>query len=237
MKKLLLVGVALIQTIAHADMTLSERVKTLQPLDKLFPFQVKKKIRKQERTQEVNPNLPPSIDLRFRDTPVQQQTAQNCTAYGLVASMENLMDGRIKLSESDLWSKYEVGDIDTALKFASKSVALEDGTGNYHLVSYEDIGTDINKAKEALTNGNVVYLGFQVTQDVVNCEARPSIDSPLIEEGGHAVEVVGYQDDRFIIKNSWGAQCGDSGYQYIPFQYCIKNKMCVMYEIKSVSEN
>jgi C1A family cysteine protease len=40
-------------------------------------------------------------------------------------------------------------------------------------------------------------------------------------QGGHAVCIVGYDDDRklFKFKNSWGAIWGNRGYGYLPYDY------------------
>lgn len=40
-------------------------------------------------------------------------------------------------------------------------------------------------------------------------------------EGGHAILAVGYDNARrhFIIRNSWGAEWGDKGYGYLPYDY------------------
>ena len=35
--------------------------------------------------------------------------------------------------------------------------------------------------------------------------------------GGHAVSVVGYNEDGFLIKNSWGEDWGDFGYSILPY--------------------
>ncbi len=40
-----------------------------------------------------------------------------------------------------------------------------------------------------------------------------------IFDGGHAVSIVGYDDNGFIIKNSWGTEWGDKGYGWVSFDY------------------
>ena len=37
--------------------------------------------------------------------------------------------------------------------------------------------------------------------------------------GGHAVNIVGVDGDKFIIRNSWGSDWGDNGYAYLSFNY------------------
>ncbi|WP_019507844.1 C1 family peptidase [Pleurocapsa sp. PCC 7319] len=37
--------------------------------------------------------------------------------------------------------------------------------------------------------------------------------------GGHAIAIVGYSADRFIIRNSWGTSWGDQGYAYASYDY------------------
>ena len=40
--------------------------------------------------------------------------------------------------------------------------------------------------------------------------------------GGHAVCMVGYDADRFIVRNSWGTPWGDKGYGYATTAYATK---------------
>jgi hypothetical protein len=62
--------------------------------------------------------------------------------------------------------------------------------------------------------------------------------------GGHAITFVGYRLDpafegggAFLVKNSWGTDCGDRGYQWYPFGTCARRgHYCVMYKIGGVEE-
>lgn len=42
---------------------------------------------------------------------------------------------------------------------------------------------------------------------------------PKTARGGHAVAIVGYTKDRFIIRNSWGKTWGDEGFAYASMDY------------------
>lgn len=46
------------------------------------------------------------------------------------------------------------------------------------------------------------------------------IYKPETSRGGHAIALVGYTTDRFIVRNSWGTQrWGDKGFGYASFEY------------------
>jgi hypothetical protein len=42
---------------------------------------------------------------------------------------------------------------------------------------------------------------------------------PTTARGGHAVALVGYSPDRFIVRNSWGTNWGDGGFAYASYDY------------------
>ena len=42
---------------------------------------------------------------------------------------------------------------------------------------------------------------------------------PKTKHGGHAVALVGYTPDRFIVRNSWGTGWGDKGFAYASLAY------------------
>jgi C1A family cysteine protease len=45
---------------------------------------------------------------------------------------------------------------------------------------------------------------------------------PDTVRGGHAVALVGYTADRFIVRNSWGTAWGDKGYGYASYDYAFQ---------------
>lgn len=49
-------------------------------------------------------------------------------------------------------------------------------------------------------------------------------------DGGHAIAIVGYDKDYFIVRNSWGTQYGDCGYVYCSNAY-ITGSVCEAYGI------
>jgi C1A family cysteine protease len=52
-------------------------------------------------------------------------------------------------------------------------------------------------------------------------DSAGNLDSyqPKTKHGGHAVALVGYTPDRFIVRNSWGTDWGDNGFGYASLDY------------------
>jgi hypothetical protein len=70
-------------------------------------------------------------------------------------------------------------------------------------------------------NGPILTrLGVDKTwADATNNGGNLDTYQPGTIRGGHAVAVVGYTADRFIIRNSWGSEWGDQGYAYASEAY------------------
>ena len=69
-----------------------------------------------------------------------------------------------------------------------------------------------------------IYSSFESDQ-VMNTGIVPMPDTSTERYfGGHAVLIVGYDDTRqvLIVRNSWGAEWGDKGYFYLPYEYVTK---------------
>jgi len=96
----------------------------------------------------------------------------------------------------------------------------------YKVIEYHRI-TSLASLKAALAEGLPVVIGIDVyesfeSDDVDNTGIvpMPNTDTEQLL-GGHAVLVVGYDDDKsqLIVRNSWGYTWGDAGYFYLPYMY------------------
>lgn len=87
----------------------------------------------------------------------------------------------------------------------------------------------INSTKDIISSINAgcpVVTGMEVFGDFDNMgiNSDPIIPMPSDADeslGGHAITIVGYDNDKkiFICRNSYGEQWGDRGYFYMPYDY------------------
>ena len=112
---------------------------------------------------------------------------------------------------------------------------------NRKVTRYEKI-LDINGCIDALSNGYPVIIGFYVYESFMSMNVAKTgiIPYPNIKRekllGGHAVLIVGYNKIKkvFIVRNSWGANWGDNGYFYMPFDILKPDMSSDYWIIKSV---
>ena len=77
--------------------------------------------------------------------------------------------------------------------------------------------------------GFVVYPSFESDHTA----STGFMTMPTMEDmykgpvGGHAVVLVGYQNKRqaFLVRNSWSRSWGINGYFWMPYQYCLQNRL------------
>lgn len=94
-------------------------------------------------------------------------------------------------------------------------------------VAYQSLdSTNLMQLQQCLAQGTPFILGFTVYESFESDAVAKTGVVPLPKKtekvlGGHAVMCVGYQlaKKRFIVRNSWGADWGDAGYCYMPFDY------------------
>lgn len=92
--------------------------------------------------------------------------------------------------------------------------SIDKEAAKYKIAEYARINT-IDELKTALYQNGVCYMSFPVY------DVRPQFWRKKTPEststGGHAVSIVGYNPEGFIIRNSWGEGYGDKGYIIYPY--------------------
>jgi len=94
------------------------------------------------------------------------------------------------------------------------------------VTKYARVDQTLDGLRECLSAGFPIVFGFTVYQSFESeAVAQGGImPMPAYGEGalgGHAVLMVGYDDDRqtFIVRNSWGSDWGRAGYFLMPYGY------------------
>jgi C1A family cysteine protease len=83
--------------------------------------------------------------------------------------------------------------------------------------SYINLGRDLNQWKLWLATKGPILAGLSVDHawdDATNHGGKIDAFQSGTVRGGHAVAIVGYTTDRFIVRNSWGVGWGDKGFGY-----------------------
>ncbi len=84
---------------------------------------------------------------------------------------------------------------------------------------------DTSQIKAALVNRRPVVCGISVYQSLYNLYGSDSVYNTATGSnlGGHAVTIVGYDDNKFggafKVINSWGINWGDNGYFWLPYSF------------------
>src|SRR5690242_6215044 len=114
-------------------------------------------------------------------------------------------------------------------KFAQKPPQkCYDDALKHKAVQYQRITRTLNQMKGCLASGYPFVFGFTVYDSFESEEVAKTgqLNMPSAGEnvvGGHAVLAVGYDDtqNRFIVRNSWGASWAMKGYFTMPYGYLL----------------
>lgn len=85
----------------------------------------------------------------------------------------------------------------------------------FKIKSYLQIN-DVNSLKNALQNNGPCPIAFPVYNYSKELWVQNPGDKFI---GGHCMTVVGYDNNSFIIRNSWGSNWGNKGYTNFPFNH------------------
>lgn len=105
------------------------------------------------------------------------------------------------------------GEPETFLAKASRYKILNYfNLGDNGLPDWDKVRTWIAKKGPVLTRLNVDETWYENEAGVLDVYKNPY-------DAGHAVALVGYTPDTFIVRNSWGTTWGDNGYGYASMEY------------------
>lgn len=97
-------------------------------------------------------------------------------------------------------------------------------------IQYLSVNQDLSHLKACVATGYPFVFGISVYDSFESPEVAQTgmVPVPAPGEsclGGHAVLCVGYDDSKkaFLVRNSWGAGWGITGYFYLPYEY-VTNK-------------
>ena len=122
---------------------------------------------------------------------------------------------------------------ETSMAFPSISLSLFASSEKYPIKDYVrlfanwklgpgTIGERVPPVKKSLTEGKPVIIGMNCPNSFQRAKGvwKPT-ESPYEKYGGHAMCVIGYDDDMyggaFEIQNSWGTDWGNDGYIWITY--------------------
>ncbi len=97
---------------------------------------------------------------------------------------------------------------------------------------YKVVPQDENTIKSVLANGQTIAFGFTVYESFESQRVADTGDVPMPDVnyervlGGHEVLAVGYDERRnkVLVRNSWGADWGDGGYCWFPWNYLLDSR-------------
>lgn len=106
--------------------------------------------------------------------------------------------------------------------YIGKETAFYASASTRKAANYFNLFKNLTQWKSWLANNGPILAGLSVDATWGNAaETAGKLDTfqPTTVRGGHAVCIVGYTADRFIIRNSWGTDWGDKGFAYASVDY------------------
>jgi hypothetical protein len=105
--------------------------------------------------------------------------------------------------------KYTIGGYSTLFRFSRTESPGQNG---------------VTAVKKSLSEGKPVIIGMNTPDSFMKLKGKnlwKPVESPALNWGGHAMCVVGYDDNfaggAFELQNSWGADWGDRGYGWVSY--------------------
>ena len=150
----------------------------------------------------------------------KEQICVPCTVSSYLNWKQNLKDGSTKDNNIKMYDIYksrtnkgEGMTFKDALKFLNKK-GVNSSAGNLKIKSYGRV-MDLMILKAAIVMNGPCFGALPVYSEHCEFWNKKAGDSFL---GYHAITIVGYNEEGFIIRNSWGLKFCKGGYTIIPYK-------------------
>lgn len=206
-------------------------------------------------TKAINWGVDRVVTLSNRDTTVKEQWNGTCTSFATIAAIENQLGGTFQLSERSLWDFYGLYSTKEAIDAAKIHYILEEkywpqseprfdtrykNKGRFKLRNVAYLASNYLNVLKAIDNGNACVVALTTPADLFSGMAQVEATSKLYNNSGHAICVSGYKVENgkgyFLVKNSWGTDNGDNGYQYIAFELYNNQGYVLFWEIITIED-
>ena len=156
------------------------------------------------------------VDIKVKD----QGNTSSCVPHSLSTILETQLLNGDCIDILDIYNRRPNKTVDgmnirDAFKIVKRDGYLDKNTGQRkylnELTKYFRLRSEIQVKWSLVANGPCI-LAFYVKS--FNPEFWRGNDN----QGGHAVTCVGYDEEGFIIQNSWGSSWGDGGYCKLPYE-------------------
>jgi hypothetical protein len=136
-------------------------------------------------------------------------------------------DGTSPKAALDIARKYGAV-LDKILPFATGQLYPDPAKTFYAIAaklkisSYFNLGTNLGNWRTWLATKGPILTRLDVDapwDNATTTKGKLEIYQPQTARGGHAVSLVGYTTNGFIVRNSWGESWGDKGFAYASWIY------------------
>jgi C1A family cysteine protease len=150
------------------------------------------------------------------DDPECQQGARIFWALDLMKD-----SGAVKML--DIERREDFPRVDISLYRKSKKFPIADYVTLFTREDQKKPGLIPRMVKKSLVEGKPIIIGMNTPNSFMEAEkVWQPVESPEPYYGGHAMCVVGYDDEKnggaFEIINSWGSEWGNGGFMWIPYK-------------------
>ena len=124
---------------------------------------------------------------------------------------------------SDRCYPYTSGDSGDTGKCLIKNKKVCPGSGKfevYRATSYYQVANNVDAIKSEIMNYGPVEIGIMVYEDFITYkgpDAYKKTSASGKQLGGHAIKMIGWGPDYWIVANSWGGDWGMKGFGHIAF--------------------